>query len=46
MKQMRAVFQAWWYASPKASRDSSREVYLLGRGLKATDSIEQEPEFV
>jgi 23S rRNA (uridine2552-2'-O)-methyltransferase len=46
MKQMRAVFKAVLVRKPKASRDSSREVYLLGRGLKAADSIEHEPEFV
>ena len=45
MKQMRSVFNAVMVRKPKASRDSSREVYLLGRGLKLDDSIEHEPEF-
>jgi len=45
MKQMRAVFKSVLVRKPKASRDSSREVYLLGRGLKASDLIEHEPEF-
>jgi 23S rRNA (uridine2552-2'-O)-methyltransferase len=46
MKQMRAVFKAVVVRKPKASRDSSREVYLLGRGLKAPVSIEHGPELV
>lgn len=46
MKQMRQIFTNVLVRKPKASRDSSREVYLLGRGLKRVDSIEQEPEFV
>ncbi len=45
MKQMRGVFKSVMVRKPKASRDSSREVYLLGRGLKLDDSIEHEPEF-
>jgi 23S rRNA (uridine2552-2'-O)-methyltransferase len=45
MKQMRSVFKSVMVRKPKASRDSSREVYLLGRGLKLDDSIEHEPEF-
>jgi 23S rRNA U2552 (ribose-2'-O)-methylase RlmE/FtsJ len=32
---MRASFQAVAVRKPDASRDRSREVYLLGRGLKA-----------
>ena len=35
MKVMREVFQKVVARKPDASRDSSREVYLLGRGLKA-----------
>jgi 23S rRNA (uridine2552-2'-O)-methyltransferase len=46
IKQMRAIFKSVLVRKPKASRDSSREVYLLGRGLKQADSIEHEPEFV
>jgi 23S rRNA (uridine2552-2'-O)-methyltransferase len=46
MKQMRAVFKTVVVRKPKASRDSSREVYLLGRGLKAPVSIEYGPELV
>ncbi len=34
MKQMRATFRAAAVRKPKASRDRSREVYLLGKGLK------------
>ncbi len=45
MKQMRSVFKSVMVRKPKASRDSSREVYLLGRGLKLDDSIEHEPKF-
>ena len=45
MKQMRSVFKSVMVRKPKASRDSSREVYLLGRGLKLDDSIEYEPKF-
>jgi 23S rRNA U2552 (ribose-2'-O)-methylase RlmE/FtsJ len=43
---MRATFKTVLVRKPKASRDSSREVYLLGRGLKSAESIEQQPEFV
>ena len=46
IKQMRNIFNSVVVRKPKASRDSSREVYLLGRGLKVTDSIEQGPELV
>ncbi len=46
MKQMRATFKTVVVRKPKASRDSSREVYLLGRGLKAAVSIEHGPELV
>jgi 23S rRNA (uridine2552-2'-O)-methyltransferase len=35
MKAMRAVFRKVAARKPDASRDRSREVYLLGRGLKA-----------
>ena len=42
IKQMRSTFKSVHVRKPKASRDSSREVYLLGRGLKAEVSIEQE----
>lgn len=42
MKQMRSIFKSVVVRKPKASRDSSREVYLLGRGLKVMHSIEQE----
>ncbi len=34
MRQMRAVFRTVAARKPKASRDRSREVYLLGRGLR------------
>jgi 23S rRNA (uridine2552-2'-O)-methyltransferase len=46
MKQMKSIFKSVVVRKPKASRDSSREVYLLGRGLKATGSIETGPELV
>jgi len=46
MKQMRSIFKSVVVRKPKASRDSSREVYLLGRGLKMPVSIEAEPELV
>jgi len=46
MKQMRAIFKTVLVRKPKASRDSSREVYLLGRSLKSVESIEQQTEFV
>ena len=46
MKRMRTIFKTVLVRKPKASRDSSREVYLLGRGLKSVESIEHEPEFV
>jgi 23S rRNA (uridine2552-2'-O)-methyltransferase len=46
MKQMRTIFKTVVVRKPKASRDSSREVYLLGRGLKASVSIEHGPELV
>lgn len=36
VRQMRAVFQTVAVRKPKASRDRSREVYLLGRGLKSS----------
>lgn len=35
VRAMRAVFQTVAVRKPDASRDRSREVYLLGRGLKA-----------
>jgi 23S rRNA (uridine2552-2'-O)-methyltransferase len=35
IKRMRAVFQRVATRNPDASRDRSRECYLLGRGLKA-----------
>jgi 23S rRNA (uridine2552-2'-O)-methyltransferase len=34
MKLMRATFRTAAVRKPKASRDRSREVYLLGKGLK------------
>jgi 23S rRNA (uridine2552-2'-O)-methyltransferase len=46
MKQMRGIFKSVVVRKPKASRDSSREVYLLGRGLKVAVRIEPEPELV
>jgi 23S rRNA (uridine2552-2'-O)-methyltransferase len=46
MKRMRTIFKTVLVRKPKASRDSSREVYLLGRGLKSVESIEQQTEFV
>lgn len=50
MKAMRAVFRKVAARKPEASRDSSREVYLLGRGLKANPAaesalIESAPDF-
>jgi 23S rRNA (uridine2552-2'-O)-methyltransferase len=36
VKQMRAVFESAQARKPDASRDRSREVYLLGRGLRRT----------
>jgi len=44
MKQMRATFKTVVVRKPKASRDSSREVYLLGRGLKRAVSMEPESD--
>jgi 23S rRNA (uridine2552-2'-O)-methyltransferase len=49
MKSMREVFRKVVARKPDASRDRSREVYLLGRGLKAKSgavpvSIESGPE--
>lgn len=35
MRQMRAAFRSVAARKPQASRDESREVYLLGQGLKA-----------
>jgi 23S rRNA (uridine2552-2'-O)-methyltransferase len=35
VRQMRGLFQTVAVRKPDASRDRSREVYLLGRGLKA-----------
>ncbi len=46
MKQMRSIFKTVHVRKPKASRDSSREVYLLGRGLKVMADIEPGPELV
>ncbi len=51
VKAMRAVFRKVAARKPDASRDRSREVYLLGRGLKAnatqvSDFIESAPDFV
>lgn len=46
MKQMRSIFKSVHVRKPKASRDSSREVYLLGRGLKVAADIEPGPELV
>ncbi len=46
MNQMRSTFKSVFVRKPKASRDSSREVYLLGRGLKTPVSIEPGPELV
>jgi 23S rRNA (uridine2552-2'-O)-methyltransferase len=46
MKQMRTIFKTVVVRKPKASRDSSREVYLLGRGLKMSVSIEAGSELV
>lgn len=40
VRQLRAVFQTVAVRKPDASRDRSREVYLLGRGLKANVSDE------
>jgi 23S rRNA (uridine2552-2'-O)-methyltransferase len=46
IKQMRSIFNSVHVRKPKASRDSSREVYLLGRGLKAQILVEQESVLV
>jgi 23S rRNA (uridine2552-2'-O)-methyltransferase len=46
IKQMRSTFNSVHVRKPKASRDSSREVYLLGRGLKAQILVEQESVLV
>jgi 23S rRNA (uridine2552-2'-O)-methyltransferase len=35
MKQMRAIFRTVAVRKPKASRDRSREVYLLAKGLRS-----------
>ncbi len=50
MRAMRAVFRKVAARKPEASRDSSREVYLLGRELKANPAvasalIESAPDF-
>ena len=37
MQAMRSVFRSVAARKPKASRDRSREVYLLGRGLRGAD---------
>jgi 23S rRNA (uridine2552-2'-O)-methyltransferase len=37
MQAMRSVFRSVVARKPKASRDRSREVYLLGRGLRGAD---------
>ncbi|MDP2431096.1 MAG: RlmE family RNA methyltransferase [Pseudomonadota bacterium] len=39
MRAMRAVFRKVAARKPEASRDSSREVYLLGRELKANPAV-------
>jgi 23S rRNA (uridine2552-2'-O)-methyltransferase len=41
VRDMRAVFKTVATRKPDASRDRSREVYLLGRGLKAMAADEQ-----
>lgn len=46
VKQMRLSFKVVVVRKPKASRDSSREVYLLGRGLKSPVSVEPNSELV
>jgi 23S rRNA (uridine2552-2'-O)-methyltransferase len=43
VRQMRTVFQTVAVRKPDASRDRSREVYLLGRGLK-TEYVESAGE--
>lgn len=45
MRQLRTCFRAVATRKPKASRDSSREVYLLARGLKAGAPIEVAQDF-
>ena len=40
VRRLRATFRAVATRKPKASRDSSREVYLLARGMKSSASIE------
>lgn len=44
MKAMRAVFRGVAARKPKASREQSREVYLLGRGLRGMDVIDPAQE--
>jgi len=44
VRRLRATFRAVATRKPKASRDSSREVYLLARGMKSSASIEVAPE--
>jgi 23S rRNA (uridine2552-2'-O)-methyltransferase len=46
VKQMRLSFKVVVVRKPKASRDSSREVYLLGRGLKSPITVEPNSELV
>jgi len=45
VRQLRTLFRTVATRKPKASRDSSREVYLLARGLKAGAPIEVAPDF-
>ena len=40
MRAMRSIFRSVASRKPKASRDCSREVYLVGKGLKASDVID------
>jgi 23S rRNA (uridine2552-2'-O)-methyltransferase len=40
MKSLRAAFRSVAARKPKASREQSREVYLLARGLRAVDVID------
>jgi 23S rRNA (uridine2552-2'-O)-methyltransferase len=46
MREMRGVFQTVVTRKPKASRDRSRELYLLGHALKETAVIDAGPELL
>ncbi len=46
VRSMREAFRAVATRKPKASRDRSREVYLLGEGLKRPVAIDAAPELL